>query len=71
MRDAAGAHVGGERRRRRRGVGEGDVDASRLQRERVPGLDRVPEALGLLERLTRAETLVDFLTLPAYERLDD
>ncbi|PJJ97538.1 malate synthase A [Lysobacteraceae bacterium NML91-0213] len=43
---------------------------SRLQRERVPGLDRVPEALGLLERLTRAETLVDFLTLPAYERLD-
>ena len=32
--DAAGAHVGGERRRRRRGVGEGDVDASRLQRER-------------------------------------
>lgn len=44
---------------------------SRLQRERVPGLDRVPEALGLLERLTRAETLVDFLTLPAYERLDD
>ncbi|QCO66765.1 malate synthase A [Luteimonas yindakuii] len=43
---------------------------SRLQRDGVPGLDRVPEALGLLERLTRADTLAEFLTLPAYERLD-
>ncbi|WP_058836219.1 malate synthase A [Luteimonas abyssi] len=43
---------------------------SRLQREQVLGLDRVPEAIGMLERLTRADTLADFLTLPAYERLD-
>lgn len=43
---------------------------SRLARERPPGLDRVPEAIGVLERLTRADVLADFLTLPAYERID-
>lgn len=43
---------------------------SRLAQERPPGLDRVPEAIGMLERLTRADVLADFLTLPAYERID-
>ena len=28
------------------------------------------EAIGVLDRLTQADELVDFLTLPAYERLD-
>ena len=30
----------------------------------------VNEAIGLLDRLTHADALADFLTLPAYERLD-
>ena len=36
----------------------------------LPGIARVSEAIGLLDRLTHAETLAPFLTLPAYERLD-
>ena len=36
----------------------------------IPGAARVPEAIGLLDRLTHAEELADFLTLPAYERID-
>jgi len=44
---------------------------SRLNdRLRMPGASRVNEAIGLLDRLTHADTLADFLTLPAYERLD-
>jgi len=38
--------------------------------ERLPGIDRVSEAIGMLDRLTHAETLAPFLTLPAYERID-
>lgn len=36
----------------------------------LPGAGHVSEAIGLLDRLTHADTLVDFLTLPAYERID-
>ena len=39
-------------------------------RLRMPGASRVNEAIGMLDRLTHAEELVDFLTLPAYERID-
>jgi malate synthase len=37
---------------------------------RVPGAARVAEAIGMLDRLTHAEELAAFLTLPAYERID-
>jgi malate synthase len=43
---------------------------SRLAGESMPGASRVREAIGVLDRLTHAETLADFLTLPAYERID-
>jgi len=36
----------------------------------VPGAARVAEAIGMLDRLTHAEELAEFLTLPAYERID-
>ena len=39
-------------------------------RLRLPGSSRINEAIGMLDRLTNAETLAEFLTLPAYERLD-
>ena len=39
-------------------------------RLRMPGASRVNEAIGMLDRLTHADVLVDFLTLPAYERID-
>ncbi len=37
---------------------------------RVPGAARVAEAIGMLDRLTHADELAEFLTLPAYERID-
>lgn len=43
---------------------------SRLSGRDVPGAARVAEAIALLEALTQRDTLEDFLTLPAYERLD-
>jgi len=43
---------------------------SRLAAEgAIPGAGRVAEAIELLEALTRSDTLEEFLTLPAYERL--
>ena len=39
-------------------------------RLRMPGASRVNEAIGMLDRLTHVDVLVDFLTLPAYERID-
>ena len=39
-------------------------------RLRMPGASRINEAIGMLDRLTHAEVLADFLTLPAYERID-
>ncbi|WP_246373242.1 malate synthase A [Marilutibacter spongiae] len=39
-------------------------------RARLPGGSRINEAIGVLDRLTHADTLEDFLTLPAYARLD-
>lgn len=42
---------------------------SRLAGESLPGAARVPEAIALLDELTRSDTLEEFLTLPAYERL--
>jgi malate synthase len=43
---------------------------SRLAAEAMPGADRVPQAIALLEALTEADTLEEFLTLPAYELID-
>ncbi len=44
---------------------------SRLgDRSKLPGASRINEAIGVLDRLTHADTLEDFLTLPAYARLD-
>lgn len=37
---------------------------------RMPGGSRINEAIGVLDRLTHADTLEDFLTLPGYARLD-
>jgi len=36
----------------------------------MPGASRINEAIGMLDRLTHADVLADFLTLPAYERID-
>ncbi|MBV2209665.1 MAG: malate synthase A [Thermomonas sp.] len=36
----------------------------------LPGASRVSEAIGMLDRLTHADELADFLTVPAYERID-
>jgi len=44
---------------------------SRLaDRMRLPGGAKIDEAIALLDELTHAEELADFLTLPAYERID-
>jgi malate synthase len=43
---------------------------SRLAGETVPGAARVREAIGVLDRLTHADELAEFLTLPACERID-
>lgn len=39
-------------------------------RAALPGGSRINEAIGMLDRLTHADVLEDFLTLPAYQRLD-
>jgi malate synthase len=39
-------------------------------RMRLPGGARINEAIALLDELTHANELADFLTLPAYERLE-
>ncbi|HVJ37080.1 MAG TPA: malate synthase A [Stenotrophomonas sp.] len=36
----------------------------------LPGGGRIEEAMALLDSLSRADTLADFLTLPAYQRID-
>ena len=36
----------------------------------LPGGGRIEEAIALLDTLSRADTLADFLTLPAYQRID-
>ena len=36
----------------------------------LPGAGHVSEAIGMLDRLTHAEELAEFLTLSAYERID-
>jgi len=38
--------------------------------EGLPGASRIGEAIALLDTLSRAEALADFLTLPAYQRID-
>ncbi|MGH8031582.1 MAG: malate synthase A [Luteimonas sp.] len=43
---------------------------SQLSDPAMPGAGRVQEAIALLDELTHRDTLEDFLTLPAYERLD-
>jgi len=37
---------------------------------RLPGGERISEAIALLDHLSRADELADFLTLPAYDRID-
>jgi malate synthase len=41
----------------------------RLPERGLPGQQRIAEAIGMLGLLTRADSLAEFLTLPAYERL--
>ncbi|MDG2523890.1 malate synthase A [Stenotrophomonas sp. HITSZ_GD] len=36
----------------------------------LPGGARIEEAIALLDTLSRSDTLADFLTLPAYQRID-
>ena len=36
----------------------------------LPGSARIPESIALLAALSRRDELTDFLTLPAYDRLD-
>jgi malate synthase len=43
---------------------------SQLAGEPMPGAGRVQEAIALLDDITHRDTLEEFLTLPAYERLD-
>jgi malate synthase len=43
---------------------------SRLAGEALPGKARISEAIAMLDVLTHDDTLAEFLTLPAYERLD-
>ncbi len=43
--------------------------SDRIPREGLPGQARIAEATALLGELTRAGTMADFLTLPAYQRL--
>ena len=44
---------------------------SRLSdRMRLPGGERINDAIALLDDLTHADELADFLTLAAYERID-
>jgi len=45
------------------------LPAKLAERMQVPGGGRIDAAIALLEELTRADTLADFLTLPAYQRL--
>ena len=40
------------------------------ERLHLPGASRLDEAVGMLERLCHADTLEEFLTVPAYRRLD-
>jgi len=42
---------------------------SKLKEQAMPGAGRVQEAIALLDELTNRDTLEDFLTVPAYERL--
>ena len=43
---------------------------ARLAGEPVVGAAQLPQAIALLEQLTEADTLAEFLTLPAYELID-
>lgn len=43
---------------------------ARLAAQSIPGAAHVRDAIALLEDLTWRDTLVDFLTLPAYDRID-
>ncbi|WP_103075003.1 malate synthase A [Solilutibacter silvestris] len=42
---------------------------SRLRAANIPGINRIDDAIALLHDLTYADTLADFLTLPAYAQL--
>ncbi|HET6435389.1 MAG TPA: malate synthase A [Xanthomonadaceae bacterium] len=46
------------------------LPARLAERMRLPGAGRIDEAIALLDEFTHADTLADFLTLPAYARLD-
>jgi len=36
----------------------------------LPGGGRITQAIGLLDQLSRADDLAEFLTLPAYRQID-
>ncbi|HBZ46726.1 MAG TPA: malate synthase A, partial [Stenotrophomonas sp.] len=40
------------------------------ERSALPGGARIDEAIALLGELSRRNELTDFLTLPAYDRID-
>jgi malate synthase len=40
------------------------------ERMQLPGAGKLNEAIAMLDELTHADVLADFLTLPAYERID-
>jgi malate synthase len=40
------------------------------ERMKLPGAERLGEAIAMLDQLTHADTLEEFLTLPAYQRID-
>ncbi|MGO1071087.1 malate synthase A [Lysobacter sp. CA199] len=41
-----------------------------VDRLKLPGGSKLDEAIAMLDELTHADTLAEFLTLPAYERID-
>ena len=46
------------------------LPAKLADRMRLPGASKINEAIALLDQLTHAEELADFLTLSAYEKID-
>ena len=47
-----------------------DLPARLGERAAIPGGSKIDEAIALLDELSRSDELAEFLTLPAYERID-
>ncbi len=69
MEDAATAEI--SRSQVWEWVKDGRFDASRVRREIDSLRDEYPEAAELFEQVALSDEFVEFLTLPAYERLED